>query len=274
MNKINWTSSASQNFIPQIQNQTGAGNSWSVQPTHISGNYALGSSYTDALHYDTLVVRTINQKHCAVPQVFGRNFLIFDYPVSSGATFVGVAFYDIPEYCARVTPAQTFVTGATLSTGKYEYLGALVVRDGIYASFLNSTDVTGSNNAVSLFYLAPVSTFTAAPVGPFQRHIYRRQSGTTTYSGYWVLPNDTTMIDSGQPFDIAASTAGPPELGYPNLLNTTEGDNNYRVTNITTSWATTYAVHPSDIATTGFRVNFGTPATGSGTICCTIMRRG
>ncbi|MGZ9158268.1 MAG: hypothetical protein ACXW36_05330, partial [Nitrospira sp.] len=74
------------------------------------------------------------------------------------------------------------------------------------------------------------------------------------FEGYWDLPVKNSFSDNGT---IAFSGKGmPPAQGY-DIPSLHEDDANYQIV-ATPSWATT--VHVTNKATSGFTLNFGTPA--------------
>jgi len=150
---------------------------------------------------------------------------------------------------ATVTPAQT---GGKLAAGTYYYLSTIVTTHG-ESSGINEKIVTVSapNNSVQL-------TFNVNKQDGFKRRIYRgRQPGI--YDGYFEtsLNSNATFRDNGGAFTGLRSS---PTTGVDDT-SMIELDANYAVL-VTPSWNTTYWV--TGKATTGFIINFGTPAPANG----------
>ena len=181
-------------------------------------------------------------------------------PVPTAASTTTIAFTS--QHGAGITAINSVraTTGGSLGPGTYYYLATAVTGRGETAGTAEKrVVVSGRNNSVAI-------TFFGMKEDGFKRRIYRgRQPGI--YDGYFEtsLNSNATFTDIGGPFSGRRS---PPTAGI-DETSMIESDANYAVL-VTPSWNTTQWV--TGKATTGFTINFGTPAPAGGTVDWFIVR--
>ncbi len=181
--------------------------------------------------------------------VEGKNLRGKDVPVAQGATTVAIAFTSAHTSGQAAIGTAVAGTGSgTLAPGTYYYIASAVTTHGETAAFgEKAVVVSGASNQVAIAF------FAMTPDG-FKRRIYR---GVTSgvYDGYFetALNSNAGFTDTGAAFTALKSphSAGVDETSM------IEPDARYAVL-VTPNWNTTCFV--SNKATTGFTINFGTPA--------------
>lgn len=162
-------------------------------------------------------------------------------------------------------PSVVSDAGSTLAPGTYYYAATLIHPRGEtgidYASpgpgnFTYKTATVASGQRVDM-------TFFGIPAG-YEHRLYRGPS-PGVFEGYWQFPGSTFSDDGNTAFD---GSDMPPGTGIA-IPNQHEPDANYAVV-ATPSWQT--EVWITNKATTGFTINFGTPAPAGASVQWLLFR--
>jgi hypothetical protein len=192
----------------------------------------------------------------------GKNLRRIGEGVAKGATSLKVAFSDEKSSRDAGIRAATPTTGGSLAVGTYYYVATVVTENGETEPAGEKTvAVAAPRNAVAI-------TFSPVEGTPrWKRRVYRgTESGG--YRGYYETPVgfSGTFIDSGRTFDGIKS---PPSPGEDESTSGIEPDASYGVW-VAPSWNTSWWVGGKE--TTGFTINFGTPAPAGARVDWLIVR--
>jgi hypothetical protein len=192
------------------------------------------------------------------PSVEGKNLRDKNVSVPPNAVSKEITFTVVKSAGQAAISDATARTGGTLIPAKYYYVGSVVTSHGESGvSEEKSVSLFGPDNAVL------ISFYGMNPDG-FKRRIYRgTQPGV--YDGYYELPlnSSSPFLDIGAPFD------GRKSPSISDDTNMIEPDSNYAVL-VSPNWNT--SVWITGKSTTGFIVNFSTPAPQGGMIDWFMIR--
>ena len=238
----------------------GKGSLWDIQNTGtLSGltfinskvdvrGMNMGELASQSSIMENIFIRSLNSYDYLNGYSAGKNMRGKNIVVHAGSQFIDVAFpLEITAGQAAIHTAVP-TKGGSLEKGTY-YYAATALNELGETGYTNEQRVTigEGNNAVQIIF--------NGLRGVFKRRVYRgTQAGV--YDGAYELPlnSNSAFIDTGAAFDIPLKKPPLPGAIAPSGA---EPDPNYGVT-VTPSWNTTFWI--SDKSTTGFRLNFGTPA--------------